>query len=197
VELHISDNEVNDLRNVLDESGSRKRKLDEVSNPTVTMEAFAKITEEMATLREELQNLRAAAAGVAAPLVGGGVYAFDFDVTTFKALDSVGSLRWISDTFNARVRTEMRRHQKYFAVLNKIGGTRALGARSCAIFNKGENCDGHWHLIPKKPKREPNGIRLIFRNELRLHCCTICLENLGIMVGHPVVKCPWLRKATW
>jgi hypothetical protein len=62
----------------------------------------------------------------------------------------------------------MRRHQKYFAVLNKIGGTRAIGARSCAIFNKGKNCDGHWHLIPKKPKSEPNGIRLIFKNFLNL-----------------------------
>jgi hypothetical protein len=42
---------------------------------TVTKEAFAKITEEMATLREELQNLCAAVAriGVASPLVGGGL----------------------------------------------------------------------------------------------------------------------------
>ena len=35
------------------------------------------------------------------------------------------------------------------------------------------------------------------QEELRLHCCVLCLEALEIICGHPLVRCPWIKEQTW
>ena len=56
------------------------------------------------------------------------------------------------------------------------------------------NCPSNWRAISRA---EGPGGGWVDKLDLRLHCCTLCLESLGIIVGHPVMNCPWVLKKTW
>jgi len=99
-----------------------------------------------------------------------------------------------------------------------------LGMRTCARFNRGEECNlGRWHMThkdtlePIRPKQlwtrhhqqqqfgqgpsrnyETSNVETNSRrNEIRLHACTLCLDTFGAAFGHSVLNCPWILKKNW
>jgi hypothetical protein len=187
--MRISDNEVNDLREKLGSSSERKRKID---NTTDILEATKKVLEKaessMKLLREEVIMLRV-------QLKGGSPSgtALGFSKEEFKSLSMMGSLRWVSEVLVSRMLKEIEPRKIFFSSLKLFNGSKDVGARTCALYNKGDVCSDGWHELKKKQRwdgKDPG-------KELRLHCCTLCLEALEIVVGHPVARCPWTRAATW
>ena len=96
-----------------------------------------------------------------------------------------------------------------------------LGIRTCARYNRGEECTlgkwhathrpdwidkgsrNHQHLDHQQGSHQYGSLELetpSFRqkkNEMRLHACTLCLEALGSAHGHSVLNCPWILKKNW
>ena len=65
-----------------------------------------------------------------------------------------------------------------------------IGSRSFGPFNQGFSFPGRRHTYIKKVGNQE-------RFDLMVHCCTLCLEVLGMAVGHHVVEHPWIKNKTW
>ena len=81
--------------------------------------------------------------------------------------------------------------------------------KTCAAYNRNENCtQGKWHTSSKRisimdriskdqsfrrPTQHGNG----YREELRVHSCTLCMKALGILSMHNVLECPWIYEDGW
>ncbi len=119
--------------------------------------------------------------------VGGGglldLNALNFDKEKYlKFKHQVDAAIYIAKVIRPEFIKRMEENQEHFWWAKPITH-HVIGARTCGTFNRGDSCtNGKWH---------PNF------NDLRLHGCTLCLEGLGMVVGHPVVDCKWTKEITW
>jgi hypothetical protein len=82
-----------------------------------------------------------------------------------------------------------------------------LGIRTCARYNRGEECNlGRIHTThkpdwqenrPHQPSTSTEPTPRPRKNEMRLHSCTLCMEALGSAHGHSVLNCPWILQKNW
>lgn len=180
-----------DLREVIVEAESKKRKMEvaklEVSSNSndelvATQQRLKKVTEEMEKLREEMIILQSR---------GGVRYALGFDPGEFIKMKFTESLQWVTSTLTPRMKDEMAKFPEYFRIVQLIGDISDVGNKTCAGYNRGSPCRTKWHTY-NRPTGAYSGVE-----ELRLHCCVLCMEALGIVSGHPLVECPWINQATW
>ena len=147
-----------------------------------TQQRLKKVTEEMEKLREEMIILQTR---------GGIRYALGFDPGEFIKMKFTESLQWVTSTLTPKMRDEMAKYPEYFRIIHLIGNISDVGNKTCAGYNRGSPCRTKWHTY-NRPTGAYSGV-----DELRLHCCVLCMEALGIISGHPLVECPWINQATW
>jgi hypothetical protein len=166
---------------------SRKRK---ASNKMAdhNKEALEKVTAEMKILRSELHKLRqeAMSSGIAVNEKA----ALGFDLKEFLALSPTKSLQWVTTTLAPRLKSESNKHPSYFGAIKLMAMSGEMVVWTCAGFNRGTKCQSKWHVY-ERPNRESN------HREMRLHCCTLCYDGLGILSEHRMIECPWLKESTW
>lgn len=140
---------------------------------------------EMEGMRNEMAEMRKACPR---PLK---IFALGFIPSVALAKPNVELLKWVADVLSLNMKKRMESHQEHFNVIKTIAGIEAVGVRTCPIYNRIEFCALKWHSMTKMTKTGRP------RAELRIHCCTLCLEALGIICGHPLLRCPWIYEDTW
>lgn len=219
--MQIQENEVNDILgivNIPDKVGGKRKKKrksqlnaqmteetapirDEESTSSVipmssseaslvvelaeTKQRLEKVTKDMEGMKNEIEVLRMASPK---PL---RIFALGFIPSVVLAKNHVELLKWVSDVLANSMKKRMAEHGNHFKVIQTVSGVEAVGARTCPTFNRIEQCSVKWHHMTKSTKTGRS------RSELRLHCCTLCLEALGIISGHPLLRCPWIYEETW
>jgi hypothetical protein len=181
--------ETDDLRIKL-RTGVLKRKMatctsdDDVKEELqATQRQLKKVTEEMEKLREEMITIQTR---------GGVRYALGYDPAELNKMKFTESLQWVTTTLSIRMKSEMEKFPEYFRFTQLIGGISDIGNKACAGYNRGIPCRNKWHTFVRyAANRKPE------TEDLRLHCCALCMETLGVLTGHPLVECPWTREATW
>jgi len=156
----------------------------------------------------------------------GPEYALQFSKDTYLEKGFIESAKWIKDVVAKNMLEKMNEEQskkRFEVLLTSKKSSTFLGIRTCARYNRGEQCNfGKWHST-HKPQPEgqqlnhedtylahrqrkmlhteetPTSIheRLGRRNEMRLHSCTLCMEVFGSANGHSVLRCPWILKKNW
>ncbi len=197
VEFNINDaerfdlREVADLREIIVEAESKKRKMDQTKSEVATGSddeliatqlRLKKVTEEMEKLREEMVILQNR---------GGVRYALGFDPGEFIKLKFTESLRWVTTILMPRMKEEMTKYPEFFRIVQLIGNSCDVGAKACAGYNRGSPCRSKWHTFSRQTGAY-SGVE-----DLRLHCCALCLDALGLISGHPLVECPWINESSW
>ena len=165
-------------------SGTRKRRMSEA----VSQEALKKVTDEVNELRSELAKLRKEAREGAKEVVG---YALGFKMEEFMNMSHTKSLQWVTNVLAKRLKDRVAKYPSYFGPIMLMGGASEMDAWTCAGFNRGGKCYAKWHVFDR-PGRF-NGVD----REVRLHCCTLCKDALGVLSEHRLIDCPWLKKSTW
>jgi hypothetical protein len=117
-------------------------------------------------------------------------YALGYDPVEFNKLKFTESLQWVLINLVVNMKQEMENFPEYFKIFEQIGDVAEIGNKACAGFNRGSSCHKKWHSYFRQS--ENRGVE-----ELRLHCCVLCMEALGILSGHPVIDCPWIKATTW
>jgi hypothetical protein len=180
-----------DLREVL-ESSRKKLKMDQAGQVQVvqtrddeliaTQQQLKHVTEKMEIMRKEMFELQN----------DGGIarYALGFDPMDFNKLKYTESLQWVSTNLVVAMKQEMENFPDYFRFLSEIGGVVDIGNKTCAGYNRGATCRKKWHTYIRH-----TGHREV--EELRLHCCVLCMEAMGVLSGHPLINCPWVKASTW
>ncbi len=148
-------------------------------------------------------------------------YALNFDRDEYLKKGFIESAKWLKDVIATNLTEKMKEENfksKFeFISIAKKASTH-LGMRTCARFNRGEECNlGRWHMThkesnePIRPKQlwtrnhfqpvnhNPAQDRDSYqrRNEIRLHVCTLCLDAFGAAFGHSALNCPWILKKNW
>lgn len=148
-------------------------------------------------------------------------YALDFDRDVYLRKGFIESAKWIKEVTAANLMEKMNeeKHKKRFESLTLAKRASIhLGMRTCARFNRGEECNlGRWHMTHKDAS-EPIRPKQLWtrnhqqqqhqtttdrsevysrRNEIRLHACTLCLDTFGAAFGHSALNCPWILKKNW
>jgi hypothetical protein len=137
------------------------------------------------------------------------VFSLGFDEKDYLDKGFIESAKWISATVAMNMKEKLKTHDIAWNELTKIK-TKEIGI-PCATYNRGELCNqGNWHTSTRKkhvslrisePFRNPPKIdqkaSQSSREELRIHCCTLCVKALGIMSNHPVLECPWILESNW
>ncbi len=144
-----------------------------------------RVTKDMEVMKNEIESLRRAAPK---PLK---IFALGFIPSVVLAKNHVDLLKWVTEVLSISMKKRMEEHVDHFSVIKSISGVESVGARTCPTFNRIERCVVKWHQMSKTTGAGKT------RAELRLHCCTLCIEALGIISGHPLLKCPWVYEETW
>jgi hypothetical protein len=142
-----------------------------------TREALDRVTREMDELRGQISKIR----GESTANLG---FAFGFNPGEFNSMNYC--------ELAVKVKTESEKFPRYFGMAKMMGDVKPKGVRMCARFNRGENCQLSWH-VHNKPNKKGQGQH----RELRLHCCAVCAEAFGILTGHHLMDCPWIKTETW
>jgi hypothetical protein len=150
-----------------------------------TKQRLAKVTEVMEGMQNEIETLRMANPR---PIK---IFALGFIPSVVLAKSHVDMLKWVSDVLASNMKIRMDCHRDHFSIMETVTGIEAVGVRTCPIYNRMEFCALKWHHMTKMARSGRT------RAELRIHCCTLCLEALGIICGHPLLKCPWIYEETW
>ena len=150
-----------------------------------TKQRLAIVTEQMEGMQSEIEQLKMANPR---PLK---IFALGFIPTLVLAKSHVEMLKWVADVLTSNMKKRMESHSDHFSIIATVTGVDAVGVRTCPIFNRLEYCALKWHHMSKMGRSGRS------RSELRIHCCTLCLEALGIICGHPLLKCPWIYEDTW
>jgi hypothetical protein len=179
-----------DLRAKLD-LGSKKRKMESTSELAETKEALQRMTDEMNQLRKDMDEMRKEHESKRA--VNSEEFALGYCAKDFLAMNPTKSLQWVSATLVPRLKQEVTKHQSKMLGLDLIKGSRSQSILTCAGYNRGGNCLAKWHIHERCSKNNP---QQKFK-DLRLHCCTLCCDGLGILVEHPFTSCPWIKAGTW
>lgn len=195
VELTISEEdkfdilEEADLRDVISNRKKQKMEIPE-SSPLQrpeddelrrTQQQLKDVTEKMEIMRQEMLALQS-----------GGVvrYALGFDPVEFNKLKFTESLQWVTTNLVVSMKQEMENFPEYFRCIKEIGNVMEIGNKACAGYNRGVGCCSKWHTYFRNTGHRE-------KEELRLHCCVLCMEALGVLSGHPLIKCPWIMATTW
>ena len=197
--LHVSEDDIVDPSPDLRDNINKRRKMDQ--ELVETKEALKRVTDEMERMRndndkmrnemDELRNLGARGIPVQ--------FALGFRPHEYLALSYVKSAEWVAGPLTTCMKALMKKHSLYFEAYVMLGGIDSMGVRTCAKYNRGEYCPTKWHKN-EKPIRAMEGHQAgpaRTRSELRLHCCVLCVEAIGVIVGHPLMNCPWIQTSTW
>lgn len=172
-----------DLRDVIVEKSKRQKMARSGGDDALiaTQLALKEVTEEMEKMREKMDALE-----------NGGLvrYALGYDPVEFNKLKYTESLQWVSTNLVVAMKQEMENHPEYFRFAKQIGSVAEIGNRACAGFNRGSSCRKKWHTFYHQTHRGG-------AEELRLHCCVLCMEAIGVLSGHPLIDCPWIKAETW
>ena len=203
------DDDLNALLTRKDSRGKkdRKRLQKEIKQKEqYTKENFKKMKEEIDELRkkvDEQEKKRIVTRDVE--------YALGFDKSTYLNMGFIESAQWIR-TFLAKKMIEKMMEQefeeKFRCLMRTRDGSRRIGLRTCARFNRNEECTmGRWHTTyadanlrgERRPEElgERDQRRPPPRSEMRVHACTLCLEALGSINGHNILNCPWILEKNW
>ncbi len=150
-----------------------------------TKQKLAQVSGEMEDMKSEMSSLKAASIR---PL---RIFALGFVPSVVLSKTHVDMLKWVADVLSINLKKRMESHPDHFKVLATISGVDSMGVRTCPVFNRLEFCALKWHHNTKIA----NTGRV--RADLRVHCCTLCLEAIGIICGHPLLRCPWIYEDTW
>lgn len=203
--MEIQENEIEDiLGKSMDGEGSKKKRKKKSKNqdPTAvepsssgevalatelaeTKQRLERVTKEMEGMKSEIDTLRMV---TPRPLK---IFALGFVPSVVLAKPNVELLKWVAEVLAINMKKRMDNHLNHFKVLEAVTGIDAVGVRTCPVYNRIEYCSLKWHQMSKKTKTGRS------RMELRIHCCTLCLEALGIICGHPLLKCPWIYEDNW
>lgn len=156
--------------------------LNERDELLATQVALKRVTEEMEKMRQDMLVLQNR---------GVVCYALGYDPESFKKMKFTESLQWVHTTLSVRLKKEVEKYPEFFRLTKLIGGVKDVDGKACAGYNQGVPCRKKWHIFNRQTGRY-NGVE-----ELRLHCCALCLEALGTICGHPLVNCPWIKESTW
>ncbi len=154
---------------------------------------------EMQELKDEMEKMK--------NLVAKTAYAFDFNVERYKNMCFIDSAVYAAKDLKAAMKERMKNSRAYFEPFQLVRGCKQVNAKTCARFNQGSPCYDLWHVAQKLERRPdqstsadaqtPPRKKWVNHDELRLHCCVLCLETLEIISGHPLIRCPWIREQTW
>jgi hypothetical protein len=171
------------LRDVID---TKKRKMMQEAGGDdeliATQLALKQVTEKMEKMRQEMIVLQSD--GVVR-------YALGFDPVEFNKLKFTESLQWVTTTLVSSMKQEMENFPEYFRIIKQLGNVSEIGNKACAGYNRGSSCRKKWHTYYRHTGHR-DGVE-----ELRLHCCVLCMEALGVLSGHPLINCPWIKAVTW
>jgi hypothetical protein len=165
---------------------SRKRKIPTGSSKLNKIKSASEIN------NKEMQDIREAMTKAFAR----NESALGFDLVDYLAMDDVESSRWITDQLAKTLKEKMSTRKDFFEPLEMLRGCQPVEARACARYNRGKLCPSQRHF-ETKPKTSSLICERVSGEELRLHCCVLCLETLDIICGHPLVQCPWVQETTW
>ena len=151
-------------------------------------------------------------------------YALEFDREAYLNKGFIESAKWIKTDLAKKMIEKMTddvNKSKFESFIIAKQYSLYLGIRTCARYNRGEECTlgkwhathrpdwidkgsrNHQHLDHQQGSHQYGSLELetpSFRqkkNEMRLHACTLCLEALGSAHGHSVLNCPWILKKNW
>lgn len=151
----------------------------------MTQNKLKKIEQEMNQLKERMKSME----GVSPSGCG---YALGFVPSTFMAMNLIKASAWVENNLASKMKIELAKYPEYFTSARHLGDVKTIGFKSCMRFNRGEDCNKMWH-VSTRPKRRSTG----YTKELRIHCCILCMEALGVMACHHLLICPWLKDDTW
>jgi len=145
-------------------------------------------------------------------------YTLGFNRDEYLGRGFIESAKWIKNevakVMMERIALEENRERFEAFMITKKASTH-MGIRTCARYNRGEECTlGKWHATHKTDNvwncndarhglqsqryaHSDRSERATKRNELRLHACTLCAEALMSINGHSVLNCPWILKKNW
>ena len=166
-----------------------------------TKEALKRVSDEMEKMRSDNEKMRNEMDELRSMRTSGTLvqFALGFRPQEYLAMSYVKSAEWVAGPLTTRMKALMKRHAPYFEAYAMLGGIDNMGIRTCAKYNRGEYCPTKWHKNDK-PIRAEEGHQAgpaRTRCELRLHCCVLCVESIGVIVGHPLMNCPWIQTSTW
>lgn len=181
-----------DMETPNDELAETKTELQRVKEEMLQLRASSQ--EEMNQLREEVAKIRKEAGASAQGMNQWPEEecALGFKYCEFLSKTHTKSLQWIETTIAVCFKEEIQKYPSYFEGFKLLGSGKTTSVWTCAGFNRGGICHSKWHMH-EKPGKRPNQTQ----KELRLHCCTLCYEGLGILSNHPVTGCPWIKSSTW
>ncbi len=156
---------------------------------SITKDRLESVTREMEGMRDEMDEMRTSALStISAPK---RIFALGFLPSVVLSKNHLQLLKWVTEVLVPKMKERMSNHQEYFRVIVAVSGIEDVGARTCPVFNRIEYCSFKWHCRTKITRTGRP------RADLRLHCCTLCVEALGIICGHPLLRCPWIYEETW
>jgi hypothetical protein len=190
-----------DKETIESSSNSRKRSKkstrdkDKKSKVSKTDEYVKKMKQEMEAMKKKLEELEQNSKTETTNALG-------FDAKTYLEMGFIESAKWISNTVAVNMREKLKTCDIKWNALRMMPN-HEIGT-PCATFNRGEACgQGLWHTAPNKKHisnriMEPlRNVKQSSREELRIHCCTLCIKGLGIMINHPILQCPWILESNW
>jgi hypothetical protein len=154
-------------------------------------------TREMDELRLEMDKMKSLAAKNA--------YALNFNIDQYKQMCFIDSAVYAAKVLKSAMRERMNKNKDFFEPYQLLKGCKQVNAKTCARYNQGAPCYDQWHVSQRLERRQDQSTsaeplskkKWTNQEELRLHCCVLCLESLEIISGHPLVRCPWIREQTW
>jgi hypothetical protein len=147
---------------------------------------YDKLTKELKVLREEIHNLRQEVVRTGATDTNEA--AFGFDKAEFLNMSPTKCLQWVATTLAPKLKEEANKYPSYFGPIKLMAMPAEMVVWTCAGFNRGSQCKAKWHVY-ERPKASSS--------DIRLHCCTLCYDGLGILSEHRILDCPWLKESNW
>ena len=191
----------------------KEKTMEEKEKETIELsrESVKRLKEEIDVMRQTIEKLSAEASGsgVSTPAPK---YALDFDPKEYLAMGFLESANWIGDKIAVTMKERMEKMEGRWEVFKMLKPPDLRSMRTCATFNRGENCrQGKWHTVQKKipmvdriagaqvPHMQRSNLNQgnAYRDELRVHACTLCVKALGVLCMHSVLDCPWTLEENW
>lgn len=195
VEFHITNAEKEELienEDAVADKADLRDKLTQINRKRKStmaeqnQDSYERLAKEMQNLREELHTLRQEV--VQSGAADSNETAFGFDKNEFLAMSATKSLQWVTTTLAPKVKQECSKYPSYFGALRAMAMPSEMVVWTCAGFNRGTQCKSKWHVY-ERPNRSSS--------DIRLHCCTLCYDALGVLSEHKMIDCPWLKESTW
>ncbi len=181
--------------------GKKRSKKDCDKHDDEAKSKFAKLQEEMDEMRKTIKKLTSAKDVKPTKQSTNKIkYALKFDPEEYLSLGFIASANWIAEEIAKNMRERMMKSDGRWEAFKKMRNLEMRSMVPCVTFNRGEGCRlGSWHTTLKKMSSTEHDIsrRTLTREELRVHCCTLCLKALGVICTHSVIDCPWILEENW